>query len=284
MSFDSVESPGEDSAVSDLEQPPSRFPYSVVIMAVVVIVVLFFIVGWFSAFPRSHSDVVNLQRQFKSFNHQNPHQVLLIFSIAYILLQSCAIPGTVFLSLLAGPLFGFYKAIILVTGLATIGSCCCYCLSSLLAQSCLDRCFPSLLSRFRSFIEDQQADHNLLYQLLFLRISPILPNWFINLASPHLRIPFYLFTLATLIGLLPANYIHISTGLQLEALQDLTVDSTAEWSSALYRIAALLLLASAALLPTLYNNQQKRNMEKLLIQNNGNNVINNNSQSIKKKE
>ena len=41
---------------------------------------------------------------------------------------------------------------------------------------------------------------NLFSYLLFLRISPLLPNWFINIASPILSVPFPHFFFATLIG------------------------------------------------------------------------------------
>ncbi|CAN7123099.1 unnamed protein product [Brassica rapa subsp. narinosa] len=43
--------------------------------------------------------------------------------------------------------------------------------------------------------------------MLFLRITPSLPNLFINLASPIVDVPFHVFFLATLVGLIPAAYI-----------------------------------------------------------------------------
>lgn len=49
----------------------------------------------------------------------------------------------------------------------------------------------------------------LLNYMLFLRITPTLPNLFINLASPIVDVPFHVFFLATLIGLVPAAYITV---------------------------------------------------------------------------
>lgn len=54
-------------------------------------------------------------------------------------------------------------------------------------------------------IEKHRA--NLFNYLLFLRISPLLPNWFINLASPLLSVPFNLFFFGTLIGIMPGTFI-----------------------------------------------------------------------------
>jgi len=45
--------------------------------------------------------------------------------------------------------------------------------------------------------------------MLFLRITPTLPNLFINLASPIVDVPFHIFFFATLIGLFPASYITV---------------------------------------------------------------------------
>jgi uncharacterized membrane protein YdjX (TVP38/TMEM64 family) len=49
----------------------------------------------------------------------------------------------------------------------------------------------------------------LLNYMLFLRITPTLPNTFINMASPIVDIPFHIFFAATLIGLIPASYITV---------------------------------------------------------------------------
>jgi uncharacterized membrane protein YdjX (TVP38/TMEM64 family) len=53
--------------------------------------------------------------------------------------------------------------------LATIGSAVCYMLS--LAQ------------------EVHHHRHNLINYILFLRITPIFPNWFINVSAPIVSVP-----------------------------------------------------------------------------------------------
>lgn len=53
----------------------------------------------------------------------------------------------------------------------------------------------------------------LLNYMLFLRITPTLPNLFINLASPIVDVPFHIFFFATLIGLIPASYITVRVSL-----------------------------------------------------------------------
>jgi uncharacterized membrane protein YdjX (TVP38/TMEM64 family) len=45
-----------------------------------------------------------------------------------------------------------------------------------------------------------QNQGNLFYYLLFLRITPLLPNWFVNIACPLVGVEFKYFCLATFIG------------------------------------------------------------------------------------
>jgi uncharacterized membrane protein YdjX (TVP38/TMEM64 family) len=61
---------------------------------------------------------------------------------------------------------------------------------------------------FYTFQISKRRD-KLLNYMLFLRITPTLPNLFINLASPIVDVPFHVFFLATLIGLIPAAYITV---------------------------------------------------------------------------
>lgn len=45
--------------------------------------------------------------------------------------------------------------------------------------------------------------------MLFLRVTPTLPNMFINVASPIVDVPYHIFFLATFIGLIPAAYVTV---------------------------------------------------------------------------
>lgn len=49
----------------------------------------------------------------------------------------------------------------------------------------------------------------LLNYMLFLRVTPTLPNTFINFASPIVDVPYHIFFFATLVGLIPAAYVTV---------------------------------------------------------------------------
>lgn len=164
-------------------------------------------------------------------------------------LQTFAIPGAIFLSILAGPLFGTWFGLGVVSLVATSGSSLCFLLSKVLGRGLVERCFPSLLTRFRSQIVRHRS--NLFFYLLFLRISPLLPNWFISVSSPILDIPWLTFAGATLLGLIPANYLHVTTGLKLEELGSGSVDDKDGSPVNLNALAFLFGIAFIALIPTL---------------------------------
>jgi len=140
----------------------------------------------------------------------------------------------------------------LVTYVATCGACLCYFVSYNLGSSIVQKLFPFLLNSFRSRIKSHSD--NLFFYLLFLRISPLLPNWFISLASPILNIPFSIFLPATLFGLMPANFIHIKTGIEISKLKDINHAS----NTSIYNFITLIALAGIALIPTLFQKKFKR--------------------------
>mmetsp|Transcript_45132 Transcript_45132/g.69096 ORF Transcript_45132/g.69096 Transcript_45132/m.69096 type:complete len:83 (+) Transcript_45132:213-461(+) len=80
--------------------------------------------------------------------------------------------------------------------------------------------------------------------MLFLRITPLVPNWFVNISSPIVGMYFKYFFFGTLFGLMPANIIHVNAGLTLNDLQSVGMNLT--------NILWLVLLGFLALIPTLF--------------------------------
>ena len=111
------------------------------------------------------------------------------------------------MSLLAGALFGVVRGILLVVFNATAGASSCFFLSKLIGRPLVSWLWPEKLRFFQAEIAKRRD--SLLNYMLFLRITPTLPNLFINLASPIVDVPFHIFFLATLIGLIPASYITV---------------------------------------------------------------------------
>lgn len=88
--------------------------------------------------------------------------------------------------------------------------------------------------------------------MLFLRITPLLPNWFINLASPIIGVPLAPFTVGTFFGVAPPSFIAIQAG---QTLQNLTLSTGWSWKS----VIILCVFAVLSLVPILFKQkiQQK---------------------------
>jgi uncharacterized membrane protein YdjX (TVP38/TMEM64 family) len=67
----------------------------------------------------------------------------------YIFMQTFMIPGTIFMSLLAGALFGQLRGVALVVFAATAGASSCYFLSKMIGKPLVFSLWPDKLSFFQ---------------------------------------------------------------------------------------------------------------------------------------
>lgn len=193
--------------------------------------------------PRSLADVRLLKENLAVYARDHQANFVLGYCSIYIFMQTFMIPGTIFMSLLAGALFGVVKGGILVVFTATAGASSCYFLSKLIGRPLVSWLWPEKLRYFQSEIAKRKD--KLLNYMLFLRITPTLPNTFINMASPIVDIPFHIFFAATLVGLIPASYITVKAG---RALGDLkSVRDLYDFKT----LVVLFLIGSVAVVPTI---------------------------------
>ncbi|BBH09115.1 SNARE associated Golgi protein family [Prunus dulcis] len=193
--------------------------------------------------PRTIADLRLLKDHLATYAKDYPAQFILGYCSTYIFMQTFMIPGTIFMSLLAGALFGVMRGLLLVVFNATAGASSCFFLSKLIGRPLVSWLWPEKLRFFQAEIAKRKE--KLLNYMLFLRITPTLPNLFINLASPIVDIPFHVFFLATFIGLIPASYITVRAGLalgELKSVKDLYDFKT---------LVVLFLIGSVIIFPTL---------------------------------
>ncbi|KAK6938521.1 SNARE associated Golgi protein [Dillenia turbinata] len=258
---------GEDSPTTKKPVGPKlegKFPLSRWELAAFVGVFVMFSLGLFGVYwtmpaadfgkirlPRSLSDLRMLKDLVATYADDHPAQFILGYCSIYIFMQTFMIPGTIFMSLLAGALFGVIRGLLLVVFNATAGASSCFFLSKLIGRPLVGWLWPEKLKFFQAEIAKRRE--KLLNYMLFLRITPTLPNLFINLASPIVDIPFHIFFLATAIGLIPASYITVRAGLALGDLK--SVKDLYDFKT----LMVLFLIGSVSILPTLL--KKKRTYE-----------------------
>uniref|UniRef100_A0A7G3AT91 Putative snare associated golgi protein n=1 Tax=Lutzomyia longipalpis TaxID=7200 RepID=A0A7G3AT91_LUTLO len=180
-------------------------------------------------------------------------EVMFGIILVYIFLQTFAIPGSLFLSILSGFLFNFPAALILVCFCSALGATLCYLLSQLAGRRLVRRFLPE-----RAALWSQQIDKhrgNLLSYMLFLRMTPFLPNWFINLVAPVIGVPLFPFAFGTFFGVAPPSVIAIQAG---KTLHTMTSSSDA---FSLTSVCVLAVFAVLSLVPVLLKSKLKAKLE-----------------------
>ena len=150
----------------------------------------------------------------------------------YVCMQTFAVPGTLSLSLLSGALYGTLHGLVLVSGqtlvklhplshkllnicyvqpygvstkvkcfsvVSTLGASACYGMSWLCGREMVYLLWPDRLAQFSTAVKRQK--NNMLSYIVLLRATPVLPNTFINVASPMVDVPLIPFVLGKLAGL-----------------------------------------------------------------------------------
>lgn len=142
-------------------------------------------------------------------------QVLFLIVTLYLTLQTLCIPGTVALNAAMGALVGTGVGVPLGVILGTIGASLCYSLSAAVGTRLVESVDMKLmkgrgLPKMRAQVHKNRSD--LLVYMLFLRLTPVLPNWLVNLASPIVNVPILTFALATFLGIMPQTYLTVRFG------------------------------------------------------------------------
>ncbi|KAM4731704.1 transmembrane protein 41A-A [Anableps anableps] len=193
-------------------------------------------------FPSDLQELRELAELLQFYKTEHTGYVLLLFCSAYLYKQSFAIPGSSFLNILAGAIFGLYEGLLLACVLTTVGSTMCYLLSQAFGKHYIVNLFPEKVSMLQKKVEDNRDC--LFFFLLFLRFFPMTPNWFLNMSAPIVNIPITFFFGSVFIGLLPYNFICVQTGVMLSEVSSL--DDLFSWE----RLLQLLAIACVALVPS----------------------------------
>ncbi|KAK1344066.1 hypothetical protein QTO34_014625 [Cnephaeus nilssonii] len=138
-------------------------------------------------FPSDLAELRELSEVLRDYRREHQAYVFLLFCSAYLYKQCFAIPGSSFLNVLAGALFGPWLGLLLCCVLTSVGATCCYLLSSMFGKQLVVSYFPDKVALLQKKVEENR--NSLFFFLLFLRLFPMTPNWFLNLSAPILNIP-----------------------------------------------------------------------------------------------
>ncbi|KAI0028965.1 hypothetical protein K488DRAFT_89230 [Vararia minispora EC-137] len=168
--------------------------------------------------PKSFEQLKDLNDLLKKYRDIYPFRILICFVITYLFLQAFSLPGSMYMSILGGAVWGVPRALPLCCACVATGSSLCYLLSAALGPALLT--MPLFKTRLESLslqIAAQRA--NMISFLIVLRIAPLPPHWVVNMLCPHLGIALPTFWISTFLGIFGVTVIHTTIG---SGLDDMT--------------------------------------------------------------
>ncbi|PHJ23297.1 snare associated golgi protein [Cystoisospora suis] len=184
---------------------------------------------------------------FAEYKEEHPVATLAFLSSCYLLYQAFPLfmitfTGTsTLVTILLGALFSPFVAFCTANALAATGPSLAFFMFRWVGKPVVLFLFPEKLKKLQKILHPSAADSrppgitnhcpearrgrfdvDLFLTVLFLRISPVFPNLFINAAAPLLEVPFDVFFTATLLGLMPNTVVFVSMGSALTSLDSLS--------------------------------------------------------------
>jgi uncharacterized membrane protein YdjX (TVP38/TMEM64 family) len=202
--------------------------------------------------PWSLADAKGLSRYLNKYTVDYYGKVVAVYVVTYVFMQTFTVPGSLFLSLLAGSLFDTGTALLLVCSCAALGATCANRLSHYVGKELMEKYQAERLAKWRAQVDTQRG--NLFNYMLFVRITPLIPNFFVNIAAPHVDVPLFTFFWGTFFGIMPPSILFIRMGSNLERLtaEDNTTSLPAQ------EMALLFLLGLLALAPIIFKDGVKK--------------------------
>lgn len=154
--------------------------------------------------------------EFRAFTAQHYIVSLLILMAVFAVLTASVVPGVFFVTITAGYLFGPWVGGISTSIAATIGALMVYGV----ATSALGRSLRERAEKNQGLLQKVcvAIDKDTFWYVLASRLAVVVPFHMINIAAGMMTVRLAPYTLATVIGLLPAHTIYCWIGARLNTL------------------------------------------------------------------
>src|SRR5256885_3020897 len=158
-------------------------------------------------------NIVALRDRFHVVLTEHRVASVLAFVALYIGAASLSLPGCPILTATGGMLFGWLVGGAASVVGATIGARILFLIARSAVGGMLNERAAPWLGKLR-----QGFKENALSSLLFLRLVPAFPFWFVNVAPAVLGVPLKTYVIATFFGIMPATFAFASAGAGLDSV------------------------------------------------------------------
>jgi uncharacterized membrane protein YdjX (TVP38/TMEM64 family) len=185
-----------------------RFGPVAVIAAVMLLV---FIMGWHREVTLEN--IVALRDRFHHILDEHGVFALLAYILAYICATALSLPGGFILTATGGLLFGWLLGGVAAVVGASVGATVLFLIARSACGGAMSARAAPWMAKLRAGFKD-----NALSYLLFLRLVPAFPFWFVNIAPAILGVPLRTYVVATFFGIIPATFAFAAAGAGLDSV------------------------------------------------------------------
>ncbi|KAG8884760.1 hypothetical protein FRB97_003281 [Tulasnella sp. 331] len=227
------------SSGEPLEEEPTGFLATRPVLCALLMLAALFVVGsvlmggtlWLALPPLDEADRISakIPKTFEELKALNtlvkklktiyPIRTVICFIVSFLYVQAFSLPGSMYLAILGGAVWGVPVAIPLASVCTATGASLCYLISACFGPALF--ALPRLRVQIESVTEKIGEPHhrkNMIPYLMILRMVPVPPNWTVNLACPHLGVDIVTFWIAAFLGILGLSAIHATIGSGLDQM------------------------------------------------------------------
>jgi uncharacterized membrane protein YdjX (TVP38/TMEM64 family) len=194
--------------------------------------------------PGQYLTIENLKTNrdlLESFYQDNNLIMIGGYIAIYMMIGLFLLPGSTFLSIGAGVIFGPALGTMVVNIGSTLGATLAFLVSRYLLQDWIEKRFSKKIQSVNDNLCENPANC-----VLFLRLVPLFPFFAVNISLSLSQVPLRYFFFGTMIGTLPATFVYVNAGNNLASINSFSdLMSVQVWG-------ALTLLGMLALVPIIY--------------------------------
>lgn len=202
--------------------PPSSFKNHTTssswqkLLVLAVVAVLFGGCYWAFGDYLSLDRLAEHEAAFRHYQQQHPVLIYGLAFAAYVTVAGLSLPGAAAMTLVLGWLFGFWRAVLVVSFASTTGASLAFLLSRYLLREGIQQRFGEKLQRFNEALHREGA-----FYLFSLRLIPAVPFFVINVVMGLTPMRLATFWWVSQVGMLPGTAVYVYAGSNVPTLQQL---------------------------------------------------------------
>ena len=192
------------------------------------------------------------QLELEAWYQANPVLMIAGFFLLYVCVTGLSIPGAVFLTLLAGAIFGLWWGTLIVSFASSLGATLAFIMSRWVLSDWVQHRFPAQIEVINKGLTEQGS----LY-LLTLRMLPIVPFFVVNLVMGLTNFNVFRFYWVSQLGMLALTLVYVNVGTELARIDHLEGILSPQLWLALILVATLPFLSKRLMLWVRKNKTRK---------------------------